>query len=196
MLKNSKKHFNEIPLVIKKFAVKCLIMFIVWESLYHLVMIPLNQPDKWLTHSTAIVTAKVLAVIKADGPYTVMDVFDKQTGIDAGNAPVFKSLVLLNNRKIIGIANACNALELMVLYIGFLFCLPTTYKRAIVFSICGLIAIFALNILRCALIAWINLNGHHQLADMAHHYLFKLVMYLLIFAAWVWYSKKMQIEKS
>ena len=95
---------------------------------------------------------------------------------------------MINGRKVVGIADPCNALELYILFIGFLICVPTTTKRFILFSLGGIAVIFVLNILRCAGMIWVNIH-RNEVFDFAHHYLFKLIVYAAIFGGWVWYSK-------
>lgn len=195
-VKTIKNRLNEIPPAIKSFAIRAIVFFVAWKVLYYFVFIPTQQPDRWLTQVTAKASAKTLSSFRNDGTYKVEEVFDKQGGIDGGSNLVYKSVIIRDDKKVMGVANACNALELMVLYGLFLFCIPTTFKRTLLFLSIGLGMIFLLNIARCVLISNINLNGHVRLADMAHHYIFKLFMYLLIFGAWVWYCKKLSIEKA
>ena len=88
-----------------------------------------------------------------------------------------------------GVADPCNALELYVLYIGFLFAFPASLKRVLLFSVIGILVIYMVNIIRLAALA--SMNMHRVSAvDMAHHYVFKMIVYALIFGLWVLFTKK------
>ncbi len=183
---------KSIPDGIKKFGVKAFILFIAWKLLYQSILIPIQQPDKWLTETTSLLTSIFLSNSRNDGVYSVIHYPSEQL---SQYSIISKSIILRNNKKVIGISNACDALELIILYTAFLFCFPLKIKRVLCFSLIGIFVIFVCNLLRCIFISSINLSGHLQLADMAHHYLFKLIMYLLIFFGWVWYCKDINIEK-
>ena len=42
-------------------------------------------------------------------------------------------MLYLDGKKIVGVADACNALELFVLYLGFLIAYPSSVKRKLLF---------------------------------------------------------------
>jgi exosortase/archaeosortase family protein len=83
----------------------------------------------------------------------------------------------------------------MVLYLGFLFCMPTNPKRLFLFSISGIFLTTVLNIIRCVVLTMLFYN-HHELADFMHHYLFKMMIYAVNFYLWVLYSKDSQLLKN
>ena len=87
------------------------------------------------------------------------------------------------------VADPCNALELYVLYLGFLFSFPASLKRVLLFSIVGIVVIYSANIIRLAALASMNIHRIKAI-DMAHHYVFKLIVYGLIFGLWVLFTKK------
>jgi len=105
------------------------------------------------------------------------------------NVTVYGHNIFINGYNVMRVARACNGLELMVLYVGFLMCVPTNAKRFWTFFITGPIIITFLNVIRCIVLGVMFYNGH-QFADFAHHYVFKLVIYAAIFYMWVLYSKK------
>ena len=181
MLKSVVKEYSlaGIPPVVKRFLLRALIIFICWKLLYHPFLFPVRVPDKQLTHITADVTAWVYKII-IGGEISI-------TETPRGEFP--KAIFYINGQRGIGIADPCNGLELYVLYIGFLFCLPQPKKKMLLYITGGLAVIFVLNILRCVALAWLNLHDY-AVADFAHHYLFKMIVYGVIFYLWVLYSKK------
>ena len=93
-----------------------------------------------------------------------------------------------NNKDIFGVFDYCNGLDLMFIYVGIIFLLPYTITRKITFSIGGLIAINTMNVIRITCLYLIYVYNRKAF-DVSHHYLFTLVMYLLIFYGWLLYTK-------
>lgn len=168
-----KQEYKQIPGPVKIFIFRALLLLVVWNVLYHIFLKPANIPDKQLTNITVHATRGFLAI------------FYDNTGVIPDS---YKPLITINNHRIIGVAPNCNGLELMILYAGFIYCFPTTNKRMLNFLFFGLIAIFILNVLRCAAIAWLNIHYKHWV-DFGHKIAFKVMMYSLIFYIWIRYTK-------
>ena len=94
----------------------------------------------------------------------------------------------MGGRKILGIADGCNALELYALYFGFLMSFPSPFKRKIIFTVVGIVLMFIANVFRLTALAIMNMHRINAV-DMAHHYVFKIVIYGLIFGLWVLFIK-------
>jgi exosortase/archaeosortase family protein len=172
---------SEMPVQIRQFLTKALIIFICWKLLYHLVLFPLRTPDSQITNLTAWSTAVLYRNVLG-----VQNVYYKS---DTSDPNFFKAALYIDGRRGIGIADPCNGLELFVLYIGFILCIPTTIKRQVAYIVGGIAGIYVLNSFRCLGLAWLNLHDY-RIADFAHHYLFKMIIYAIIFYAWILYSKK------
>ena len=102
-----KNIFLQIPAGVRSFLIKAIAVFIGWQLLYRLLLTRINQPDFFLTNSTAWGTSSVLKMF-----YRNVDMIPDN----------FKAIILINGQKVIGIANPCNALEIFVLYFAFLYC--------------------------------------------------------------------------
>lgn len=165
-----KRMYGELPTGMRKFAVRAILLFIGWRLLYHFVLEPTDFPDKQLIDLILIGTSQMLHLF-----------YDKVN--------IIGDTIFINGHNTLTVAKACNGLELIVLYLGFLFCVPTTSKRLILFALLGPLMICALNIIRCTALGVMFYNNH-SLADFAHHYVFKLAIYAAIFGMWIWYSKK------
>lgn len=175
---------SSVPYGIKSFLIRALVIFSIWSLLYHLVLLPARIPDRQLTYLTAQQTKFLLSFIyNADS----LQIMENQILM------VPKNIILYNNKRIIGIADGCNGLELYVLYLSFLLCFPTTLKKFMFFSIIGLTIIFIANNFRCATIAMLNFNSS-SLSEVAHHYVFKLLIYAIMFLLWMKYTKNRAIE--
>lgn len=170
MLAWIKNAYNGIPKPLRVFVVRAAIIFIVWRSLYYFVLGPTQIPDVPLIEFIVFCTSKLLALF-----------YDQITVVGHN--------IFINGVNVMRVARACNGLELMALYTGFLICVPTNAKRFWTYAAIGPVMIIGLNILRCAALGYLYYNGH-QFADFAHHYVFKLVIYGAIFFLWVQYSKK------
>jgi exosortase/archaeosortase family protein len=58
----------------------------------------------------------------------------------------------------------------------------------------GVSSIIVLNIIRCALLAWMYYQ-QMSVADFAHHYAFKLIIYACTFWGWYLYSKQLRNKR-
>jgi exosortase/archaeosortase family protein len=168
-----------IPVLVRSFLTRAIVVFIIWKLLYHVLLFPIRIPDKDLTGLTATSTTLLYRNLLNE-PLVVSREETK------GN--IAKSVLYVNNTKAISIADSCNGLELYVLYIAFLICLPTSLKRQLAFAVVGVLVIFILNAFRCFGLAWLFLNNYTW-ANFAHHYIFKMIIYGLMFYTWIVYSK-------
>jgi exosortase/archaeosortase family protein len=186
MILNLKKIFPGIPTEISIFLVRALVIFICWKALYHFVLYPSRFPDEYITDATARIVTWVYNGF-LDGGKDVVFVPGSADGIR-------RTTVLFNGTPRINIADSCNALELHVIYIAFLFCLRTTLKRQLKYLAIGVVTIFILNVLRCLALLWLS-DNHIQFFHFAHHYLFYLIVYSYIFYLWYLYSKKIKFAE-
>lgn len=161
---------HSIPPNVRPFLVRAAILVAVWELLYNFVLKPSGIPDDQLTRMVQLGAMKLLSWFYTD------------IGED-GNR------IVLNGNDAVSIARQCNGLELIVLYLGFILCLPSGWKRMLSFSLVGVLVIYVLNVIRTALLAAMY-DADHSLTDFAHHYVFKIIIYAVVFLGWVLYMKK------
>jgi exosortase/archaeosortase family protein len=171
-----KKLYNTFPVGLRKFLVRAAIVFIAWRLLYFFVLQPTDFPDKQLIDLVLF------------GTYEMLHLFYNDLAIHGDT-------IFVNGRNTLTVAVACNGLELMVLYVGFLLCMPTTWKRQLGFALSGVALIIFLNMVRCTILGVMFYNNHFM-ADFAHHYLFKLAIYGVTFWLWVVYSRKYSLRES
>ena len=164
-----------MPLLVKQLVVRVVLLITTWMLLYHLVLQPYRIPDRWLSNVTASATSKLISVWYQQPTALV----EKLNGTG----------ILLNNRRVLFIAYNCDALELYLMYVGFLFCIPTSPKKFILYATVGVTGIFILNVLRCFVLVLLNFNKPEWFG-FAHHYAFTLVVYAFIFSGWYQYTKK------
>lgn len=184
--------WNKVPVAVRRFILRALAILVVWKLLYLVFLLPNRVLDKPLSYSVAMGTVWVL------NSYT--HTHDYVNRSETGNIPTdngFASAPLENiyfhARNVVSIEDGCNGLELLVLYIGFIVCMPATTKRKLIFSIGGAMLIYIVNVIRCAGVAYIILY-YPRYADFAHHYVFTFIVYSLIIALWLVFSKKLTLE--
>ncbi|RYZ78609.1 MAG: hypothetical protein EOO68_40130 [Moraxellaceae bacterium] len=172
-VKSIRESYSKLPKPVRTFVLRGLFIFICWKLLYDGFLQQRGIPDRWLTGLTGDFAAGIISK------------FYKPANAVLGAE---KAYLYIDGKIIVAIADGCNGLELLVTFLGFLFCLPTNPKRFWQFALPGITGIFVLNIIRCIAIAWLNIN-HRSWVDIAHHYIFQLMVYAFIFFCWARYSK-------
>lgn len=172
-----KKYWAEFPPLLRNFLIKALLLILIWKLSYNLYLMPHGTIDKPLTAITTATTVGYLSLF-----------YEKQE-LSWNYATDYSASISLSGKPVIGITSGCNALELYILYAGFIICMPTNFKRMALFIILGTIGIFILNFLRCSGMFWLQLYNKEWF-DWAHTYIFKAIVYAAIFGTWVWYCRK------
>jgi exosortase/archaeosortase family protein len=180
--------WKQIPVQVKLFLLKAAILFAIWKLLYLLVLLPNRTLDEPLTYSIAANTAGTLNLFSEGQLYSVKSEIN-QTVLDG--LPFSEKVVniYLRDQKVLMVADVCNGLELMVLYAGFIICIPAGIYRKTVFIVGGIVSIFMVNVLRCAALVMIYLH-HPQFVYFSHHYFFTFITYGFIFWLWYIFSKR------
>jgi len=103
-------------------------------------------------------------------------------------------LITYKDISIIRIMDSCNGLELFVLYVGFIIAMPVGWKRKLTFSILGTAIIYLINVLRCVGLGELSIRWREAF-DVAHHFIFNILIYSTIFGLWIVYCKKLDFKK-
>lgn len=191
-LKKISTQFLSIPKSIRTFGIKALILFIVWQTIYSFLLLPNRIIDKPLSLFTANATASTLNIMGND---SIVVKQEWQKDVIEGTTLAYEKAVLYKGAKrIMGIADGCNGLGLFVLFVGFIIAFPASLKSKIMYAVVGLILIVVVNILRTTGLAILILH-HSKFTPFAHHYLYKLITYALVFGIWVHFTKHQQKNK-
>lgn len=188
--------FQKVPPEVKTFLWRALALFIGWKLLYSFVLSPRDMPDAFLTRQLGNGTAMALNWFYRTDDFSAQHTarFEKY-GQDS--LLLTKSMVRCKNctmedgRKIVnvlGIFRACNGLELMILYAGFILCFTGSIPRKLIYIFLGIIGLYILNVFRCMFLGFVLLE-HAQHFDIAHKYFFNTIVYALTFLLWVFYVK-------
>lgn len=181
------RKWDNVPRTVKIFLAKGFALFLAWKLVYLLLLQPARIIDEPLTTFTADGTITILNHTMQPAGFTTKAVVDEYNA-DGELELQPASAIFYNNERVLSIADICNALELIVLYIGFIICFPAAIKRKILFITGGSIFICFVNMLRCAGLTWVFIR-HPQYGDFSHHYLFTFIVYACIFLLWFWFTK-------
>lgn len=176
-----------VPRSAVNFLIKALILFVVWKAAYFYILLPKRVLDDPLTQSVGMATKGVLNLFSASPHYTAIKTIEKVHG-DKGVLSFSVVDIYRDGKMALSIWDPCNALEVMVLYAGFIICFPATLRRKLIFIPVGLILIYLLNIIRCASLVLIAIYYNAYL-NFSHHFLFTFVVYAFIFLLWYFFTK-------
>jgi exosortase family protein XrtF len=191
-LEKLKSILADFPPQIKTFLIRSFILFVVWKGLYLLLWSEKRTLDDPLTQMVAKHSVWVLNQITPGNTFTakpMIAVKNFEGAIQVSRV----SRIDRNGKPIMNIADECNGLELFVLYFGFLLAMPALIKRKIWFGLCGILIIHVVNILRCVGLGLLLMNWDTYF-DIAHHYIFKIMVYSTIFILWVVFSKNLSFS--
>jgi exosortase/archaeosortase family protein len=157
--------------------------------LYTLWLRPQGILDAPLTAAVGASTVEVLNLFADHENFKAVRSFPA-TGPEEDAEPGGVVDIFRNGENTLRVATACNGLEIMILYAGFLFCFPAVRSsRRWSFLVAGLGIIFLLNIVRCALLVWIFIR-YRQYLDFSHHFAFTFIVYSCVFLLWYKYAKR------
>jgi exosortase family protein XrtF len=186
---NISQKWKQIPRSVRLFLLRGLVFFLIWKSIYLLLLLPNRVIDKPLTRAVGQGATVALNLITHSKTFSAKDGVNE---FKESNGTRIEYIVEVdaNQEKSLSIADVCNGLELIILYLGFIVCLPSEINRKIKFSLLGLILIYIVNVLRCTFLVLIYLHYPAYL-DFSHHYLFKIIIYGFIFLLWYGYTQKL-----
>ncbi len=181
-----------VPRPVINFFLKALVVFVVWKVLYLVFLLPARTIDRPLTRFIGSATAVALNLFGGGVSYTALEVPDEYI---EGNVVYRTSSVDIRRSGLqtLRIADACNGLELIVLYLGFIACFPAPLSKKIIFSITGCLLITVINILRCASLVQIFVQ-YRKYLDFSHHFAFTFLIYGIIFLLWFYFTKNLSLN--
>ncbi len=158
------KEFIKNPMYL--FIIKALLLYIGWDFLY----------NGYLNNTYF---AEQLSWAGLMPSIYFMDLL----GYDADYSTTYKAM-LVNKFPVIYMANACNGLDFMGVFVCFVLAYPATIKAKTWFLPVGLLAIHLLNIMRIILLS-LNVLYWQETFDFNHKYTFIVAVYGLIFLLWI-----------
>ena len=158
--------------ILRTFILRSVLLTLFWLIAHYSFIQPHGAIDKWLTTKVVQGTKIGLSVLGYDTTY------------DWNNNDVMTSkLIYIDQHPVVLVADACNGLELIALYIGFLLSFPGPWKWKICFIPIGTLIIFVTNVLREIVLA-LNYKYFQSTFDFNHKYTYVFIVYLIIFLMW------------
>lgn len=165
---------------ILSFFLKLIVLVSVWFVFYALILRPGRTIDRPLTN---FITNAAINIINIASPNTApLSWHEEPVKRD-------KNILTKKGERVLGIHDACNGIDLMFIYIGIIVLLPYPVKRKLLFSLGGIAAIILANIIRVCSLYYIY-RYHSAAFEFSHHYVFTILMYVLIFYGWLLFIKK------
>lgn len=165
--------------IVVVFIIKAILLYVAWFIINDFFVASSGIND-WLNHRVAFDASLFLKT------------FGYTTGIEPGN---HQFLIDINNKKMVGVGNPCNGLELFVLFAGFIICFPGGAKNKLWFIPLGVLIIHISNLIRAAVLALIQYY-HPEYLDFNHHYTFVIIVYGIIFGLWIYWVNKLAVIKN
>ncbi|WP_421874986.1 exosortase X [Marinoscillum sp.] len=170
---------NKVNSILRVFAIRAVILFIGWMVAYHGFIKPDGRANKWLTTKVVQSTKLGLNLLGFNTEYAYRNEYENDTS----------RFISIDNQPVVLVADECNGLELIALFIGFILCFPGPLKfKAIMISI-GSLMVFLINVFREIILA-LNYKFLQETFDFNHKYTYVFIVYLLIFLLWRYWLNK------
>ncbi len=161
--------------LIKKWAIRAVVVYVLFFLLNSWVFTTGNKLDQWLTEFTAASSGKLAKWVIPD-----------QNRISLANQTGGATLYYQNNSYVF-VGDGCNARDIFFLYIGFLVSIPLgNTHRKLGYLGFGILLIWVFNIVRVFLLLMVA-NHMPAFFDFIHKYLFQVSIYILLLVLWHYY---------
>lgn len=157
-----------------RFTLLAVALYLLWVVGYEHFLAPDERLDMFLTQNLAQVSAALLRGLGY--------------AVTASNTPT--PILSLGAQPLLFVWHPCNGLVLYALFGGFVLAFPGPVRTKAWFIPLGIFLIYSLNVLR---VVGLSLNAHYsqQTVDFNHHYTFTFLVYLGIFALWMWWATRL-----
>lgn len=92
------------------------------------------------------------------------------------------------------IIEGCNAISIIILFAAFIIAFSASFKKTLVFLFAGATLIYAINIVRIAILA-IALYQYPEYQEVLHTVVFPGIIYSLVFILWVVWVRNLNLSK-
>lgn len=169
------------------FFIRLLILVSIWFVVYTLILRPGRTIDRPVTNFITSAVTKAINLTSVNNEQ--LDWREDYLNHD-------RNFLIKNGVDIFGIYDVCNGIDLMFIYVGIIVLLPASYKRKFTFSVFGILVIILANIIRVYALYYIYFY-YRPAFEISHHYIFTILIYILIFYGWLLFIKPNKInEKS
>lgn len=147
------------------FFAKMLAVYGAWYVLYDLWLLPDGRVDRWLSYNVADVSQAVLALLGYD-------------------AVAIGRVVLSPGVSGVEIANGCNGLSTIGLFIGFVLAYPGSTPRRLAFLPLGVLVVYLTNVVRIVVMVLVQMYWPAAF-DPLHSFGLTTIFYCAVFGLWV-----------
>ena len=163
------------------FVAKAAGIFVLWQVLYYLWLVPHTNVESWVTNATATGSTFILQTLGYEA--------DHYNHIRSSSGKLM-STITISNEDQLNVGNKCNALTLIVLFAGFIIAYPGNGWYKLLFIVVGSLTIFLINLIRCLFLVF-NYLFFHTSFDFNHKYTFTIATYLCVFYFWMLWANRL-----
>ena len=158
------------------FLVKFIGIYLVANLLYGLYVTAYSPGPDPITSLASRQTAVALGI--CGWPSTTQDNEKKPT-----------TLLIHEGRSVLAIYEGCNGINIMIIFVAFLFAFGPTGKPLWIFALAGILIIHLMNLLRISLLFWVVLYLPN-FVYFVHKYLFTAILFVFVFVLWIVWVRK------
>jgi exosortase family protein XrtF len=133
------------------------------------------------------------------GPDPITSLVSRQTAVTLGicgwpsitqdNEKKPTTLLIHEGRSILAIYEGCNGVNIMIIFVAFLFAFGPVSKPLWIFALVGILMIHVMNLLRISLLFWVALYLPN-FVYFVHKYLFTAILFIFVFVLWIVWVRK------
>jgi exosortase family protein XrtF len=163
------------------FLLKFVGIYVIGNIIYGLFITSFSPAPDPVTHQVSVQAASILRMLDYD-----LIVLDHQ------NKPT--TSLVCNNKAVISIYEGCNGLNTAIVFVAFIVAFGPLNKSTAWFISVGLLIIHFTNLVRIVLLFLVS-NQMPKYLYFTHKYLFTAIIYMVIFALWIIWTKFFSLKK-
>ncbi len=164
---------QNLKTILRTFIIRIIILFFGWLILYQGFVRPDGRVDHWMSMRVVDLTRTCLAILG----------HDTNTQFRPDGPGINSRYVYVDGTPVLSVADGCNGIELIALFMGFIIAFPGKWNYKLTFIIIGSILIYLLNVIREVILA-LNYMFFRETFDFNHKYTYVLVVYSMVFLIW------------
>jgi exosortase family protein XrtF len=177
-----KKHKNVVIFLVKFFAT-----YFILVSVYNFYL--QSSQQKGAVFKTASITTLVASqtedLLEFFGYYADALQHKKELSVK----------LLIENQYVARVIEGCNSVSVIILFVAFIVAFAGNLKTTIIFSILGSLFIYAINVIRIALLT-VLIYKYPERQEFLHNLVFPAIIYGCVFFLWViWVNKFSNYKK-
>lgn len=159
--------------ILKTFLIRAAIVYTLWLILFHGFIVPNKTINRMLSDAVVHSTEFGISLFG----YDTDQVWKNEKPNDS------RRYIFIDGEPAVLVADGCNGLELIALFVGFILCFPGPIKYKLIFIPIGSIVVFTINVLREIALA-LNYKFFQRSFELNHKYTYVLIVYLFVFVMW------------